>query len=96
MIVIGISSIPLTIIPLTLRFRESFEDPKSRLGAVNPPLTPPKRGTILRARSALLPSAEGPGVGRFLGETAQNFDRAWGPENRSDNRMGTNEFERKY
>ena len=33
----------------------------------NPPLTPPRRGTILQVRSASLPSSEGLGVGRFTG-----------------------------
>ena len=37
-----------------------------RVEPLNPPLTPPKRGTLLRARPALLPSSEGLGVGRFM------------------------------
>ncbi len=32
----------------------------------NPPLTPPRRGTILREHSAVLPSSEGLGVGQFV------------------------------
>jgi hypothetical protein len=51
---------------------EICDDLKSRLGYMNPPLAPPRRGTtvrsgsILSARSTLLPSWEGPGGGGFV------------------------------
>ena len=39
----------------------------------NPPLTPPKGGTISRTHPAQLPSLEGMGVGRFMGSRSRSI-----------------------